>query len=94
MGLYVFRGSGLFGADQTPVEEHKMAVFEPSHGPVRVSGSSDHSMTEILLMAGKPLVEPVARHGPFVMNSQAEILEAIEDFEAGRMGKVAATGTA
>ena len=51
-------------------------------------------MTEILLMAGKPLVEPVARHGPFVMNSQAEILEAIEDFEAGRMGKVAATGTA
>ncbi|HJM21726.1 MAG TPA: pirin family protein [Acidimicrobiales bacterium] len=94
IGLYVFRGSGLLGANQTPIEEHEMAMFEPSHGTVRVSGSSDHSLTEILLMAGKPIGEPVARYGPFVMNSQSEILEAIEDFEAGRMGKIAATGTA
>ena len=68
-------------------------MFEPSHGTVPVSGSSDHPVTEMLLMAGKPIGEPVARYGPFVMNTHAEILEAIEDFEAGRMGKIAATGT-
>lgn len=93
IGIYVFRGSGLFGADRILVEEHEMAMFEPSHGTVPVSGSSDHPVTEMLLMAGKPIGEPVARYGPFVMNTHAEILEAIEDFEAGRMGKIAATGT-
>jgi redox-sensitive bicupin YhaK (pirin superfamily) len=44
-------------------------------------------------LTGQPLNEPVARYGPFVMNTKSEILEAIEDFNAGRMGSIPAVGT-
>ena len=46
------------------------------------------SKTEILLIGGQPLNEPVQRYGPFVMNTKAEIAEAFEDFQAGRMGSI------
>ena len=45
---------------------------------------------EILVLGGLPIGEPVARYGPFVMNTRAEIFQALEDFEAGRMGKIPA----
>ena len=45
---------------------------------------------ELLLLGGKPLGEPVARYGPFVMNTRAEVMEAIDDFRAGRMGAIPA----
>ena len=41
--------------------------------------------TRLLIIAGKPLNEPIVQHGPFVMNTQQEILEAIEDFQSGRL---------
>ena len=44
---------------------------------------------EVLLIGGLPLREPVARYGPFVMNTKDEIVEAIEDFRAGRLGRIA-----
>jgi redox-sensitive bicupin YhaK (pirin superfamily) len=70
-----------------------MAVFEPSDGMVHLSAAEAHSDTQILLMAGRPIREPVARYGPFVMNSEAEVHEAMEDYKAGRMGKIIPTGT-
>ena len=93
IGLYVFNGAGLFGAKQTRVQEHEMAVFEPGDGTVHLSAADPCSDTEILLMAGRPIGEPVARHGPFVMNTEAEVLQAMKDYEAGRMGKIVPTGT-
>ena len=93
IGLYVFGGAGLFGPNQRLVKEHEMAVFEPSEGVVRLSAAEADSDTQILLMAGRPIGEPVARYGPFVMNSEAEVLEAMKDYEAGRMGKIVPTGT-
>ncbi len=93
IGLYVFNGAGLFGAKQTRVQEHEMAVFEPGDGTVHLSAAHPCSDTEILLMAGRPIGEPVARHGPFVMNTEAEVLQAMKDYEAGRMGKIVPTGT-
>jgi len=46
------------------------------------------SSTDVLLIAGVPLNEPVAHYGPFVMNTQKEIREAIEDYQNGRMGSI------
>ena len=42
------------------------------------------------MLAGQPLHEPVVRYGPFVMNTKQEIIDAVEDFQAGRMGAIAA----
>ena len=94
IGLYVFEGAGLFGASQTLVNQHQMAIFQPCDGSVHLSTSQPGSVTQILLMAGKPIGEPVARYGPFVMNTEAEVLQAIKDYEAGRMGKITPTGSA
>jgi len=57
---------------------------------VEVAGGSSGS--EALVLSGAPLREPVARAGPFVMNTREEILEAFDDYEAGRLGRIAAGG--
>ena len=46
---------------------------------------------EVLLLGGKPIREAIAHHGPFVMNTREEIVQAMEDFNAGRMGQVPAS---
>ncbi len=46
---------------------------------------------EILLLGGLPIGEPIARYGPFVMNTRDEIIQAVEDFQAGRMGTIPVT---
>ena len=48
---------------------------------------------EVILLTGAPLNEPVARYGPFVMNTRDEIIQAFEDYQSGRMGEIVATGT-
>jgi redox-sensitive bicupin YhaK (pirin superfamily) len=93
-GIYVFGGTALAGAASTPVGHRDLAVFEPGDGAITVAAPSDAERpTEALLMAGRPLNEPVARYGPFVMNTRAEIVEAIEDYQAGRMGQIDPAGT-
>ena len=48
---------------------------------------------EVLLLGGRPIEEPIAWYGPFVMNTKAEILEAIEDYQTGKMGSIPAETT-
>lgn len=69
--------------DATEVPGEHLAAFGPGAGPVRLDARAP---TRILLMAGEPLGEPVAASGPFVMNTSAEIYQAMRDYQAGKMG--------
>ena len=60
-----------------------LAQFEPGEGEIAVEAIKD---TRFILMSGAPLNEEVASHGPFVMNNQTEILEAMRDYQMGKMG--------
>lgn len=93
-GLYLFAGSASVGARSRTVETHQLAVFAPGSGALAITVPSDSAeVGQMLLMGGRPLGEPVARHGPFVMNNRSELIEAIEDYQAGRMGTIAPAGT-
>jgi hypothetical protein len=60
-----------------------MAILDnaPDADGVRIKASQD---SRLLLIAGRPLGEPIAQYGPFVMNTQEELMQAVEDFRAGR----------
>lgn len=53
----------------------------------------DVSQLDVLLLGGLPIREPIAHYGPFLMNTREEVLEAIDDFNAGRLGTIPATTT-
>ncbi len=72
-----------------------MIIFKDDGEEVEISAPADsitttnNSALDILLIGGLPLNEPVARYGPFVMNTKEEILKAIEDYQNGNMGEIA-----
>jgi len=89
--VYVFEGSARVGDSGREVSDGQMALLGPG-AAVRLRGpeaAGGHG--RLLLLAGAPLGEPVARYGPFVMNTREEILQAFEDFRSGRMGEIART---
>jgi redox-sensitive bicupin YhaK (pirin superfamily) len=79
--LYVFRGELVVQGKGVP--QGRMAILDNAQGAdgVRMKAVS---ATRVLLLAGRPLNEPIAQYGPFVMNTQAEVFQAVEDFRAGR----------
>jgi len=86
---YLVEGEGVFGAKGERAEDGQMVLFAQDGDEVTIENPADSKATlEVLLIAGVPLNEPVARAGPFVMNTQAEIRQAIEDFRLGRMGAI------
>ena len=86
---YVVEGDGLFGAEREHALDGQMVLFAQDGDEVRLENASDAKATlEVLLIAGVPLNEPVARYGPFVMNTEGEIRQAIEDYRQGRMGAI------
>lgn len=66
-----------------PATGHHAVVFERNGDAIRISATGDSRM---LLMSGKPLEEPLATHGPFVMNNETQLLEAMRDYKMGKMG--------
>jgi redox-sensitive bicupin YhaK (pirin superfamily) len=59
-------------------------VVSKGQGSLISLEANDHS--RLLIMSGKPISEPIARYGPFVMNTKAELVQAVEDYQRGRMG--------
>ena len=90
---YVLAGRGAVGTEHRPVHTGQATVFGAGGSlTVRADASQDaHTpQLEILLLGGRPLREPMAHYGPFVMNSHVELAEAFEDFKSGRLGRVPA----
>jgi redox-sensitive bicupin YhaK (pirin superfamily) len=86
---YVVEGEGLFGRDSERASDGQMIMFALDGDDVVIENPSDSgAVLELLLIGGVPLNEPIARYGPFVMNTRQEIYEAIEDYQAGRMGAI------
>lgn len=86
---YVFSGEGRLGAGEQAVVEGQMALFAQDGDEVRLAVSETaKAPLEVLLIAGVPLNEPVVRYGPFVMNTEEEIYQAIEDYQNGKMGLI------
>jgi redox-sensitive bicupin YhaK (pirin superfamily) len=87
---YIVDGEGLFGAEREPAKDGQMVLFSQDGDEVRIENPGDAKATlDILLIGGMALDEPIARYGPFVMNTEAEIRQAFEDYRLGRMGEIA-----
>ncbi len=63
--------------------EAELIVFKQEGSQVTIEAQAD---SRLLVMAGKPIDEPIARYGPFVMNTKAELIQAVQDYQAGKMG--------
>ena len=95
--VYVLAGQGAVGPDQQSIREGQLAVLGQGDLVSIFSDPKQESRTpalEILLLGGSPIGEPIAWHGPFVMNTREEIIQAIQDYHAGRMGRIPAKRTA
>ena len=79
--VYVFRGEAVVQGKGVP--QTRMAILDNAEGADGVVIKASKA-TRLLLIAGRPLKEPIAQYGPFVMNTQAELQQAVEDFRAGR----------
>jgi redox-sensitive bicupin YhaK (pirin superfamily) len=87
---YVIDGDGVFGAGERQAGDGQMVMFAQDGDALEISvPDGAQSALDVLLIAGAPLNEPVARYGPFVMNTREEIYQALDDYRSGRMGAIA-----
>jgi quercetin 2,3-dioxygenase len=90
---YVLAGFGTVGPDRQPISTGQLALFGPGNAvtidaePIQESRSPS---LDVLFLGGRPIGEPVAWMGPFVMNTREEVMQAIADYQAGRLGQIPA----
>jgi redox-sensitive bicupin YhaK (pirin superfamily) len=89
--VYVLAGNGTVGVEQRPIRTGQTAVLGAGDR-LTVAASkqqeSRHPALEVLLLGGAPIREPMAQYGPFVMNTREQLIEAMEDYQSGRLGVI------
>jgi redox-sensitive bicupin YhaK (pirin superfamily) len=89
--VYVLSGRGTVGPVAHPIHQGQLAVLGPGDRlKVAARGSQDahRPALEVLVLGGLPIREPVYQYGPFVMNSKADLIQTLEDYQAGRFGTI------
>ncbi|MEP7053791.1 MAG: pirin family protein [Actinomycetota bacterium] len=87
--VYVLAGSGRVGAEGRPIRAGQLAVFGAGD-QLTITADDGSKPLEALVLGGRPIREPVAQYGPFVMNTEAELRQAMDDYQAGRLGVIPA----
>jgi redox-sensitive bicupin YhaK (pirin superfamily) len=88
---YVLSGAGHLGLNGPAAHTGQLADFGPGDQITLSADTAQESRSpafEVLLLGGRPIGEPVAHYGPFVMNTRAELQQAFEDFQAGKLGRI------
>ena len=89
---YIVSGHGTIGEERRPIHEGQIAVFGAGDAIVlRANPGQDERHAagmDVLLLGGLPIREQIAWYGPFVMNTRDELVQAVEDYQAGRMGQI------
>ncbi|HEY1487304.1 MAG TPA: pirin family protein [Micromonosporaceae bacterium] len=94
---YGLAGHGTVGTDRRPFQMGQLAVFGTGDTLTISADAQQESRSpnlEVLLLGGKPIREPIAFMGPFVMNTKAELMTAFDDYQAGRLGSIPAVHNA
>jgi hypothetical protein len=89
--VYVFEGKAEVGSDSRLLSDGQLAVLGPGRSVRLAVPSGAPAGARLLLLAGQPLREPVARYGPFVMNTESEVRQALSDFRSGRFAQIQRT---
>ena len=84
---YIIKGEAAFGPKTIRAREGQTAIFDDGNS-VTISVPKEGETTDLLLLAVRPINEPIERYGPFVMNTREEIHQAIRDSQEGRMGEI------
>jgi redox-sensitive bicupin YhaK (pirin superfamily) len=88
--VYVLTGRGSAGTERRPVEGDQLVVFGAGDVVVVAAADGQPEPLDVLLLGGLPIRAPIAHYGPFVMNTRAELQQAVEDYQAGRLGIIPA----
>ena len=91
--VYILAGRGAAGSAGAAVRTGNMVVFGAGDSLVLSAEAGQDAPTpdlEVLVLGGRPIREPVAAYGPFVMNTRSEIAQAFEDYEKGKLGIIPA----
>ena len=85
---YVISGEAILGSNNKKVTEGQLATMSTGDSLQIHNAENSNKDVDLLILAGIPIGEPLARYGPFVMNTEDEIREAIDDYRNGRMGSI------